>query len=191
MDDWAETVGQPSTWHRIKNWTGWSKVGILLIGIIVGLGVWSVISGASGHSWAPWEAFEPFRAWNECQMHPVNIPYASNSCNRHELVKDGNPASLGQTYGVKLYDNAKDGCSCSCTCPASGQQQLNNLQKAGSNLLDKTKSTDLPSVNDLQSYAKNMWNSVITKDEKMAVFHNPNDLRTVLPGKYKIAQNMF
>ena len=161
-EDWGEYVGG-ADWKR---WgvAKWTLVVVVAVGVV--LAILAVIRGATtgGADWNPFKlGAEPFRAWNECPMHDMATPYPYNACNRHSLTVDGTPAPLGDTYGVKLLDNKKSGCTCSCTCPRKNGQS-SNITQAGSDLLENSNGTELPSVNELQSYAKNMWNSVVNSN---------------------------
>lgn len=149
-------------WYRrdVVVWTGY------LIGIVVAvLVVLTLVKGATtgGANWNPFVWGEPFRAWNACPLHDMATPYPYNTCNRHSLTVDGTPAPLGQTYGVKLLDNKKNGCTCTCTCPR-GRGQTSSITGVSPDLLKNANTTELPSVSELQSYAKNMWNSVVNSN---------------------------
>lgn len=159
-EDWGEYVGG-ANWTRgdVAKWVGW------LIGAVVAVFfVLAVIRGATtgGADWNPFKlgTDEPFRAWNECPLHDMATPYPYNTCNRHSITVDGTPAPLGNTYGVQLLDNKKSGCTCTCTCPRKNGQGSKIIQ-ASSDLLKNSNGTQLPSVSELQTYAKNMWNSVL------------------------------
>jgi len=134
---------------------------VVPLGILVATIIYGVVSWATG-IW-PWNGsgFEAFRAWNACPMHTGETPYPYNSCNRHSMTVDGSPAPLGDSYSVKLLDNKKNGCSCSCTCPR-GMGASSSLKQATSDMLENASSTDLPSLSELKSYAKNMWDSTVT-----------------------------
>ena len=155
-EDWGEYVGG-ANW--VKSYPKTSAFIALVVVVTIGYVVyglwtqnWTLGLGGGG--------FEPFRAWNECPLHDMATPYPYNTCNRHSLTVDGTPAPLGQTYGVKLLDNKKKGCTCTCTCPRKNGQS-SSITQASSDLLENSNGTELPSVSELQSYAKNMWNSVV------------------------------
>jgi len=143
-----------TTWLWENKWKvlAWTVVGLVVAYVVVGYFM----------DWWPWNmsGFEPFRAWNACPMHDGNTPYPFNTCNRHNLRVDGVPAPLGNQYNVQLLDNKLNGCSCTCTCP-DGERTVRNLSQAGANMLTNAKTTQLPSVQELQSYAKNLWNSTL------------------------------
>lgn len=86
------------------------------------------------------EFFEGFRAWNACEMRDM-IPFAYNSCDRKALMKDGAPVPVGESY--KMKDESK-------------KDMLNDVNPE-----------DLPNLGDLQNYAKNMWDSVISSSDPM------------------------
>lgn len=161
-EDWGEYVGG-ADWTRgnVAKWVLYLVVAVVIVAVIL-----TVIRGATTGG-ADWNLFklgtDHFRAWNECPLHDMATPYPYNTCNRHSLTVDGTPAPLGNTYGVKLLDNKKNGCTCTCTCPRKNGQS-SSITQASSDLLVNSNSTELPSVNELQSYAKNMWNSVVNNN---------------------------
>ncbi len=136
----------------------------ITLGVVVALAVVGVLVYLLLKALGVVDGFESFRAWNACPMHDIGTPYPRNACNRHSMTVDGTPASLGETYGVKLLDNKKTGCSCSCTCPRK-QGQTSSITQASQSMLENSTKAELPSLNDLQSYAKNMWNSVVKDGE--------------------------
>lgn len=97
-----------------------------------------------------WPFAEGFRPWNTCPMHGNN--QNPMYCNPHQRRVDGYPAPSG------LTTTRFDACRCKCNCGNTPMTKPVN-----------GKPSDMPTLNDLQGYAKNMWNSVI-KDQTVSAY---------------------